>query len=128
MRKNSIVLGIIILGLLLVAGCASTSTGSAVKDVSLTGETKEIYVEAFQFGFDPQNIEVNLGDKVRIIATSRDVPHSFTLPAFGVNLYLDGIRQQSTEFIADKPGTFRFFCAVPCGSGHGAMRGTFTVK
>lgn len=132
----AIVLAAIVGGFLLFNKETQTSQKPDVKNtlsktqsptVQLTGETKEFRIEAFQFGFSPSVIEVNLGDTVKIIASSRDVPHSFTLPDFGVNLYLDGLNTKTAEFIADKAGTFTFYCNIPCGGGHSSMRGTFKV-
>lgn len=89
---------------------------------------KEFRIEAFQFGYEPSRIEVDRGDTVRIIATSRDVPHGFALPQYGVNLRLTAGAEQTAEFVADTPGEFSFYCSVPCGSGHSTMRGTFVVR
>lgn len=126
---------VLVLGLFLVAGCTQKTQpdvggGNSVGDAQeLTGETKEFRVEAFQFGYEPSVIEVNEGDTVRIIASSRDVSHGLVISQFGVNLFLgsDGT-EQTAEFVADKKGTFSFFCNVPCGSGHGSMRGLLIVN
>ena len=132
-KKNSFIVSLFfIVGLLVLAGCTNTggkknNVGELDKD-AFTGEIKEFTVEAFQFGFDPSVIEVNQGDKVRIIASSRDVPHGLAIPEFGVNLYLDGVTSQTAEFIADKKGKFSFYCSVPCGAGHRGMKGDLIVK
>jgi cytochrome c oxidase subunit 2 len=132
MRKNKFFMGMLfILGLLIIAGCSNSPTGNVVKEIGnepFTGEAKEFRVEAFQFGFDPTVIEVNQGDKVRIIASSRDVPHGFAIDEYGINLYLNGLRSETIEFIADKAGTFIYYCNVPCGGGHSSMRGKLIVK
>lgn len=128
--KKSICIAILLIFGLILAGCVQKSTDieSAKIDVPLTGETKEFNIEAFQFSFEPSVVEVNLGDKVKITATSRDVPHGLTIDEFGVNLYLDGLRSKTAEFIADKRGEFKFYCSVPCGKGHSSMRGKFIVR
>ncbi len=132
MRKNKFFIEILfILGILIITGCSNSSTGNIVKETSsepFTGEVKEFRIEAFRYGFDPAVIEVNQGDKVRIIATSRDVPHGFAIDEYGINLYLDGLRPKTVEFTADKAGTFIYYCNVPCGGGHSSMRGRLIVK
>jgi len=89
---------------------------------------KEFRLETFQFGYDPGVIEVNKGDTVRIIATSRDVTHGLALGDFGVNIVIKKGEETTAEFVADKTGEFTFYCSVPCGSGHGTMKGKLVVS
>jgi nitrosocyanin len=134
MRRNQLFVGIMLaLGILIITGCnTNTSVGGATKlklnNEAFVGEVKEFNVVAYRWGFEPSVISVNKGDKVRITATSRDVPHGFAIDEYGINLYLDGLRPKTVEFIADKAGTFIFYCNVPCGSGHNSMRGKLIVK
>lgn len=133
MVKTKIIIGVVIIVILIVLGFivfnkSSTATIKPINNIQLTGETKEFTIEAFQFGFSPSTIKVNQGDKVRIIASSRDVPHGLAIPEFGVNMYLPGPAPKTIEFIADKKGTFTFYCNIPCGSGHSSMRGQLIIK
>ena len=89
---------------------------------------KEFRLEAFQFGYEPSVIEVNKGDTVRIIATSRDVAHGLALFDFGVNIVIKKGEETTVEFVADKSGEFSFYCSVPCGSGHSTMKGKLVVN
>ena len=89
---------------------------------------KEFRLEAFQFGYEPSVIEVNKGDTVRIIATSRDVSHGLALLDFGVNIVIKKGEKTTAEFVADKTGEFTFYCSVPCGSGHSTMKGKLVVN
>lgn len=118
--------------LLIFGGCASQSTphvnAPPTSSVQWNGQVKEFTIRAFKFAFDPNKIEVNLGDKVKITAYSEDVPHGLVLWEFGVDMSLENKTPVTTEFIADKVGTFTFACSVPCGSGHGSMKGTLVVK
>ena len=92
------------------------------------GKIVEINMIAKQFEFDPSVITVNKGDTVRIHIRSIDVAHGFALPEYGISERLQPNQAVDIEFIADKQGTFTFFCNIPCGSGHGSMRGTLTVN
>jgi cytochrome c oxidase subunit 2 len=60
---------------------------------------------------------------VRLLLTSRDVIHSFYVPAFRVKR--DAIPGRYTElwFEARAPGRYRIFCAEYCGAGHSSMWG-----
>ena len=95
---------------------------------SAAGKTKEFTVRAFQFGYDPDTIEVDLGDEVIIHAYTDDVPHGFRILEFKVDLAITGKTPVTTKFTATKRGTFTFSCSIPCGSGHRAMSGTLIVK
>ena len=96
--------------------------------VSKAGEVKEFKMTAKQFQFEPSVIEVNKGDKVRLIVTSTDVPHGISIPEYGINKRLDPGKPVTIEFTADKEGTFTAFCSVFCGSGHSGMKGKIVVK
>ena len=99
-------------------------------EIQPTGETKEFHVRSFNFGFDPPTIEVNAGDKVRIILTSDDIPHGLAINEFMVNKRVDPSPVEPTviEFLADKRGEFTFYCSVPCGDGHIDMKGKLIVR
>jgi len=97
-------------------------------EVTLTGETKEFTMIARKWEFEPSEIRVNLGDLVDIHVMSEDVSHGFFLPDFDVNEMLEPGVEVNVEFVADKKGTFTFSCNVPCGRGHGGMRGTLIVE
>ena len=92
------------------------------------GGVKEFKMEAKQFEFSPSTIEVNKGDKVRLIVTSIDVPHGISIPEYGINERLEPNKPVTIEFTADKQGTFNAFCSVFCGSGHRSMKGSIVIK
>ena len=89
---------------------------------------KEFKLTARQFSFEPGIIEVNKGDKVRLVITSMDVPHGFSIREYGINERLDVGKPVTIEFTADKEGTFTAFCSVFCGSGHSNMKGKLIVR
>lgn len=89
---------------------------------------RTISITAKQFTFDPPEIRVKQGEKVKLVLVSEDVTHGFSLPAFGINETLEAGKTVTAEFTADKKGTFPFNCSVFCGSGHGGMRGTLVVQ
>ena len=109
------------------SGSGQTPSSSSGSGGAQTGQVKEFTIRAFKFSFDPSVIEVNKGDKVKITAFSADVPHGLAIPDFKVNLRLADSTPQTAEFVADKAGTFAFFCNVPCGAGHRDMKGTLIV-
>lgn len=72
-------------------------------------EIKEFRMTAKRFEFEPSTIEVNKGDKVRLIVTSTDVPHGISIPEYSINERLDPGKPVTIEFTADKQGTFTAF-------------------
>lgn len=102
--------------------------GSQTAPVMATEDVKEFTVTAKSWAFDPGTITVHKGDKVRLKITSVDVTHGFKLEDFNVKLNLEPGKTQIVEFVADKAGTFSFFCSVYCGEGHRQMKGQLVVE
>lgn len=112
---------IIALILLVIAGFFivknAKSSGNVVKE-----QVREFKLDATRFQYSPDRIEVNKGDKIRIIINNIDTIHGIRIPDFNVK------DENSVEFIADKRGEFDFYCTVFCGGQHREMRGKLIVK
>ena len=89
---------------------------------------REIKVSASEFAFDPTQIKAKVGEKIKLTLTNADGGHGIAIPAFNVSLKPAKGETGSTVFIADKAGTYPFFCNVFCGSGHRQMRGELIVE
>jgi cytochrome c oxidase subunit II len=106
----------------------SSSPTATPADPPGSTQFKTIKITAYQYGFTIDGPEIHKGDRVKIIATSSDVTHGLAIPDFNVNLQpLNPGSEMTTEFVADKAGSFVIFCNVPCGPGHRSMRATLTV-
>lgn len=68
-------------------------------------------------------LRVPVGRPIGLVLTSRDVIHSFYVPAFRLKQDLVPGRITSMWFTAVEPGTFQILCAEYCGAGHSQMRG-----
>ena len=121
-----LLVGLLALVLILV-GCVRGGSDTEVSG-NLDNGVRVIQMKAFQFGFDPNPVIVNEGEKVKLVVTSTDVTHGFSIAEFGVNVKLFPGRPSIIDFTADKSGTYTFYCSVPCGSGHRSMRGRLIVK
>ncbi|HET7839999.1 MAG TPA: cupredoxin domain-containing protein [Terriglobia bacterium] len=93
-----------------------------------SGETREIKMTAKKYQFDPKEITVKQGEKVRLIITATDRDHGFKLDEYGINQKLQKGVPATIEFTADKPGTFTFRCSEFCGLGHPRMKGNLIVE
>lgn len=94
---------------------------------------KNISIRAFnmiakQFKFVPGTIKVKRGNKVVLNITSTDVEHGFAIDEYGINKTIPARKSVVIEFIADKAGTFEFYCSVYCGVGHSSMRGKLIIE
>jgi len=72
-------------------------------------------------------LRVPVGRPVRLLITSRDVIHSFFVPALRVKMDAVPGRYTQTWFTATKVGRYDIFCAEYCGMGHSAMLGELVV-
>jgi cytochrome c oxidase subunit 2 len=64
---------------------------------------------------------------VRLLITSRDVLHSWYVPAFRTKMDAVPGRYSQTWFEATMTGTFPIYCAEYCGTGHSMMLGEVIV-
>jgi cytochrome c oxidase subunit 2 len=64
---------------------------------------------------------------VRLLLTSRDVIHSFYIPAFRIKTDALPGRYTQAWFEATQTGRFPVFCAEYCGTGHSTMRAEIDV-
>src|SRR3972149_7220759 len=107
------------------AGVALVGLPSAV--VRSEGVARSVRVEASTFAFTPATIEVDPGDRVTIELASADVVHGLHIEGYDVNLTADPGQPATVSFVADRPGTYRIRCSVPCGPLHPFMSGRLRV-
>jgi cytochrome c oxidase subunit 2 len=72
-------------------------------------------------------LRVPAGRPVRLLITSRDVIHSFFVPALRVKQDALPGRYTQTWFNAERPGRYEIFCAEYCGLSHSGMRAELVV-
>ncbi len=124
----------IILMIFIFIGCSGKNDGEKINpaDYEVIGEVvngeRVIEVEAYQFGFEPNYIVVNAGEKVKLNLTTRDVTHGFMIDKMDINVSINPEEIRTVEFTPEKNGVYEFWCSVPCGSGHRTMRGYLIVK
>lgn len=94
---------------------------------SSTSAVHHIALDATQYQFTPGRVHVNRGDRVVITLTASDVVHGFYLDGYGLKARVEPGVSQRIEFVADRPGKFRYRCSVSCGSLHPFMIGELVV-
>jgi cytochrome c oxidase subunit 2 len=87
----------------------------------------ELVFVASAFSYSPARVEVPLGAKVKVIATSKDVMHGFQAAGTNVNMMLEPgyISEVVTTF--KNPGEFLIVCNEYCGVGHHMMHSMIEV-
>lgn len=116
----------------LLGGAALAAMVLAVLLAPLPGSaerpsSRTVRIEASTFAYDPGVIEVERGDTVEIELVSTDVVHGLYLEDYDLSLTADPGQTERLRFVADRSGSFRFYCSVSCGSLHPFMSGRMKV-
>jgi cytochrome c oxidase subunit II len=99
-------------------------------------ETLNIYVVGKQWMWKVQHLtgqrEINqlhvpVGRPVKLIMTSEDVIHDFSIPVMRVKADVIPGRFVQIWFEPTRPGTYQIFCAEYCGTQHSRMTGQVVV-
>lgn len=115
--------------ILLVVGILSTQTLFAIENPPPLDFTVEVVASQFVWNFEypdgarsTSRLEVEAGKVVGLNVTSKDVVHSWAIPALGVKIDAIPGRVNHYWFQAEEPGSFFAQCQEFCGSGHAQMR------
>lgn len=77
------------------------------------GEVKTFTVTGKPFSFDVKEIKVKKGDTVKVVFTNTQGTHNWVLDEFGAQTkVLQAGASETVEFVADKAGTFEYYCSV----------------
>ncbi|OGG73106.1 hypothetical protein A3A38_04825 [Candidatus Kaiserbacteria bacterium RIFCSPLOWO2_01_FULL_53_17] len=114
---------------------ANTSAGSSGANVNVnvgatvtTGTVKELTVSNAGLTFNPKTLLVKKGDRVKITFKNTGGTHDLRVDGYGVGTkVIQAGQEESFEFIADKAGTFEYYCSVGEHRQMG-MKGTLTVQ
>lgn len=73
-------------------------------------------------------LHVPLGRTVKLVMTSQDVIHDFSIPAFRIKQDVVPGRYTTEWFKATRPGVYHLFCTEYCGAEHSRMVGEIVVQ
>ncbi len=95
----------------------------APEDAMNVDVTAQMWKWTFKYsnGVTTDTLFVPLNKPVKVFLSSRDVNHSFFIPAFRVKKDVIPNRHNTAWFQADKEGTYDIFCAEYCGLNHSHM-------
>ena len=125
MSRRRTELGGWILGALLLATLVPVITAAEAEDGP---PVRQIKMYAENWRWTPDEIRVPVGTKIVIDFESRDASHSFVMKGYKLKVPLPQDKTKRIEFVADKPGKFRWRCGRPCGDGCAKMTGVLFVE
>ena len=112
----------------LVALPATTAVPRAAFAAAQAAEPRVIEVVAKRFTWEPAEIQVTVGERVRLVLRTADGLHGIELKKFKISKEIPrGNKPVTVEFTADEAGRFPFLCSEYCGDGHDDMKGTLVV-
>ncbi len=90
---------------------------------------REITIQASNWKFEPSEVRVKEGERVKITLQGVSGMHAIAIPELGVkSATVNAGETTIVEFVASKKGTFSFKCSVFCGEGHADMTGNLIVE
>ncbi|MCY7288154.1 MAG: Sec-dependent nitrous-oxide reductase [Cryobacterium sp.] len=99
--------------------------------ITRAGRVVDVYASLARSHFTPDQIEVTVGDTVRLHLTNIEVAenaaHSFSVPAYNISVGLEPGETGSVEFKVDRVGCFPVYCAEFCSALHMEMYGWLLV-
>ncbi len=121
---------LVITGLVFLSSRPLNSETTDKEETLVQSRIKEFNISISRFEFEPNVLEVNQGDLVRLNISSEDVPHGLAISSqeYNINIQVAPGNEETVEFIASETGEFTFVCSVMCGEGHFNMRGVLKVS
>jgi len=116
---------------LLLAGCGGgdveTGTVDGVAGGTPKADARELKVEASNFEFTPDQLEIAAQEEIALDLVSEDGPHDLAVEGLGLVADVTGGEARVQRLRIDQPGRYTFFCRLP-GHRDGGMEGTIVVR
>jgi heme/copper-type cytochrome/quinol oxidase subunit 2 len=117
-------------GLFVVAAAAGLLSWGATTRLAgqeTTPTKREFTLNAREYRFSPDRVEVSQDDLVKLTIVSGDVAYGFTLDEYRLSRRVPAGGSTTVEFHANRPGTFTFYSNLTNDPRHAQMRGQLTV-
>ena len=116
----------------LVAGTAASAlilflSLTQIRSGNAQAPERIIKITARKFAYEPDRIDLKLGEPVVLELTSKDVTHGFKIPDLGLRADLEPGETARVRLVPEKAGTFEFYCDNFCGIDHESMSATIVV-
>ncbi|SRR3989344_5270615 len=81
--------------------------------VENNSQVQTINIEAGSFYYNPKEVKVKKGQTVQVILSAKDMMHDFNIDELAVDGEVIKAGETTTiNFVADKVGTFEYYCSV----------------
>jgi nitrous-oxide reductase len=91
-----------------------------------------VYLTAIRSKYGLNEFTVKQGDRVTLrttnVETIRDMSHGLAIDSYGINVAIDPGQTREVSFVADRPGTYWYYCTWFCSALHLEMRGRMLVE
>lgn len=92
-------------------------------------EPRIVEITARRFAFEPSQVRVFAGERVRLLVRSADGVHGLEIKKFKVNKDIPrGGQPVAIDFTASEAGRFPILCSEYCGDDHDSMTGMLVVE
>lgn len=91
-------------------------------------ESREIRITATRFDMIPKIINVNSGERIKLVVTSQDVDHEFAIREFNIQQEIKATQTQVIELTASHGGRFQFSCSALRANGEADKVGELVVE
>ena len=106
----------------------SINTDPPLPPVEIESTAKEFAVVAANFKFSEKEMRVRKGDTVKITLANNEGTHDLKIDEFDVaTAKLDAGKQETVEFVANKAGTFEYYCSIGTHRQMG-MKGNLIIE
>jgi cytochrome c oxidase subunit II len=100
----------------------------ARQDAAPAARPRVIDVVAKRYAFEPAEIQVAVGEAVRLMVRSADTLHGFEIKEMKVKKELErGAAPVAIDLKPATAGRFPILCSEYCGEGHDDMKGALVV-
>lgn len=104
------------------------ATPDVTQEQGADGQVQVVNVTGGGYYFEPNEIRVKVGEKVRIVFTNAGGSHNFVIDELGIKTKLTQTGETAeVEFIAGTAGEYEFYCGVADHRAKG-MVGTLIVE
>lgn len=112
--------------LLGAAACAAAS--GLLGRAAAQPAPRTVDIVARRFVYEPNEIELRVGERVLVNVKSLDFVHGMNIPDLGKRFDLVPGKLTTFELQPTRPGPIDFVCDNFCGDGHEEMHGRFVVR
>ena len=114
---------------LVTAAVVVTASLASARIPAQEPQPRTIEIVAKRFAFEPAQVDVAVGERVRLVVRSADGVHGIEIKKFKVNKEIPrGGKPVTIDFTASEAGRFEILCSEYCGDKHEEMTGMLVVS